>query len=106
MKINCVWEHNGNDSLLFAQDFPGAFTRGESLETAVRKMPAEIASYLKWSGQPLPKLYETIIVQQKESDLAISDADSDVLFEQERHRSLWRNTSILKHLHSNQQKIF
>ena len=83
MKINCVWEHNGNDSLLFAQDFPGAFTRGESLETAVRKMPAEIASYLKWSGQPLPKLYETIIVQQKESDLAISDADSDVLFEQE-----------------------
>ena len=84
MKIDCVWEHNGNDSLLFAQDFPGAFTRGESLEIAARIMPAEIASYLKWTGQPIPELLEPVIVQQKESELAISDADSDVLFEQEK----------------------
>ena len=28
MKIRCVWEHNGGDSLLHAENFPGAFTRG------------------------------------------------------------------------------
>ena len=35
MKINCVWEHNGNDSILYASDFVGAFTRGASKEEAV-----------------------------------------------------------------------
>ena len=39
MKINCVWEHNGNDSILYASDFVGAFTRGASKEEAVLKMP-------------------------------------------------------------------
>ena len=47
MTINCVWEHNGRDTLLYAVDFVGAYTRGETLEAAVRKMQAEICSYLK-----------------------------------------------------------
>ena len=62
MTINCVWEHNGRDTLLYAVDFVGAYTRGETLEAAVRKMQAEICSYLKWCG----------------------NADSDVLFESEK----------------------
>lgn len=33
MKIKCVWEHNGNDSLLYSNNFIGAFTRGETLES-------------------------------------------------------------------------
>ena len=37
MTINCVWEHNGRDTLLYAVDFVGAYTRGETLEAAVRK---------------------------------------------------------------------
>ena len=32
MTINCVWEHNGNDSILYADNFVGAFTRGASKE--------------------------------------------------------------------------
>ena len=28
MKIRCMWEHSGGDSLLYAEQFPGAFTRG------------------------------------------------------------------------------
>ena len=48
MRINCVWEHNGNDTLLYAVDYIGAYTRGENLKTAMAKMPQEIASYLKW----------------------------------------------------------
>ena len=50
MKIRCVWEHNGNDSLLYAANFIGAFTRGPSLDAAIRKMPCEIQAYLKWKG--------------------------------------------------------
>ena len=83
MKINCVWEHNGNDTLLYAMDYIGAYTRGESLETAKAKMPGEITSYFKWLGEDINDKAEIIIVQEKDSDLAINDADSDVLFKSE-----------------------
>ena len=84
MTINCVWEHNGNDTLLYAIDYIGAYTRGESLEIAKAKMPDEIASYLKWLGEDAFENIEIIIAQEKVSDLAIKDADSDVLFENEK----------------------
>ncbi len=84
MTINCVWEHNGNDTLLYAIDFIGAYTRGESLEIAKAKMPGEICSYLKWSGEDISENMEVVIVQEKDSELAIKDADSDVLFESEK----------------------
>ena len=48
MTINCVWEHNGNDTLLYAVDYVGAYTRGETLESAIAKMQTEIFSYIKW----------------------------------------------------------
>ena len=84
MKISCVWEHNGKDSLLYAERFPGAFTRGPSQASAIRKMPAEIKSYLRWRGGPIPDALEVEIVQEKSSALTVSDADSDVLFDSER----------------------
>lgn len=84
MTINCVWEHNGNDTLLYASDYIGAYTRGESLEIAKAKMPGEILSYLKWLGEDVTDSIEIIITQEKISDLAIKDADSDVLFESEK----------------------
>lgn len=84
MKIRCVWEHNGNDSILYAENFTGAFTRGASIDDAIQKMPFEIKSYLKWKGDTIPDLIETEIIQEKNSELTISDADSDVLFEKEK----------------------
>ncbi len=84
MTVNCLWEHNGNDTLLYAIDFVGAYTRGESLEIAKAKMPDEIVSYLKWSGEGVTDNIEIIIAQEKDSNLAIKDADSDVLFESEK----------------------
>ncbi len=84
MKIRCVWEHNGNDSILYSDNFTGAYTRGRTKEEAIRKMPLEIAAYLRWAGKPLPDVTETEIVQEKASELTISDADSDVLFDRER----------------------
>lgn len=84
MKINCVWEHNGEDTILYASNFVGAFTRGRSKSEAIRKMPVEIKSYLKWKGDLTFGALEPEIVQEKASELTISDADSDVLFDEEK----------------------
>jgi len=84
MTTNCVWEHNGNDTLLYAVNYIGAYTRGESLEIAKAKMPQEIVSYLKWLGEDTVDNIEIMIIGEKDSDLAIKDADSDVLFESEK----------------------
>ena len=84
MTINCIWEHNGNDTLLYAVDYVGAYTRGESLDIAKAKMPAEISSYLKWCGGNAVEDYEIVITDEKVSNLNIKDADSDVLFESEK----------------------
>lgn len=83
MIVNCVWEHNGKDTLLYAANFVGAYTRGESLEIAKAKMPREIASYCKWLEMDIPDEIETVIVGEKSSELTIRDADSDVLLESE-----------------------
>ena len=83
MTINCVWEHNGNDTLLYAVDYIGAYTRGKTLDAAMAKMPREIASYLKWLGDDTADNAEIVILQEKDSALAIKDADSDVLFDSE-----------------------
>ena len=86
IKIQCVWEHNGNDTLLYAANYIGAFTRGESRDLALGKMQKEVESYLRWKGEAVPasEEFEMEIVQEKVSDLNICDADSDVLFDQEK----------------------
>ena len=84
MKIRCVWEHNGDDSILYADNFAGAFTRGVSKDLALRKMPTEIRSYLLWQCSVVPDSFELEIVQEKQSGLTVSDADSDVIFDTER----------------------
>ena len=84
MKIKCVWEHHGDSTLLHAVDFPGAFTRGESKEAALRKMPGEILAYGAWRGLEIPEPVTVEIIQEKSSDLQICDADSDVIFDTEK----------------------
>lgn len=86
MKIKCVWEHNGNDSLLYSGNFIGAFTRGVSKEDALKKMECEIISYCAWAGQSVTLPLDIIITQEKVSELNIRDADSDVIFDSERTR--------------------
>jgi hypothetical protein len=83
MTIDCIWEHNGRDSLLYAADFVGAFTRGENLEAAVAKMPREIATYCRWKGDPIPATMDIRIIRDCPSTLAIRDADSDAIFPSE-----------------------
>ena len=98
MKISCVWEHNGHDSLLYAANLPGAYARGESREIVLGKMKQEAWAYLNWKGDQLPLSLEIEIGQEKASDLDIRDADSDVLFDVEREPITWEEYTSLKGL--------
>lgn len=84
MKIRCAWEHNGDDTLLYAVDYAGAYTRGAEVNAALEKMPEELRTYLRWIGQRRPETFEMEIVQEKASGLQVADADSDIIFEEER----------------------
>ena len=86
MIIECVWEHNGNDSILYSSNIIGAFTRGATKEEAIGKMPLEAAAYMRWldGSSLLPTVSDIAVMQEKPSDLNISDADSDVLFDTEK----------------------
>ena len=79
-----VWEHNGNDTLLYSVDYVGAYTRGESLDVAISKVKTEIEAYSLWKNQKWEQDFEVEIVQEKNSDLQIADADSDILFDSEK----------------------
>ena len=72
MTINCVWEHNGDDTLLYAIDYIGAYTRGESLEIAKAKMPGEIVSYLKWLDEGITDSIEIMIAEANNHVVVIS----------------------------------
>lgn len=82
--MRCVWEHNGNDTLLYSVDYVGAYTRGASLEVAMSKMSAEIKAYSLWCGQECGQKSDIEIIQEKNGDLQIADADSDILFDAEK----------------------
>lgn len=84
MIVNCIWEHNGNDTLLHIENFVGAFTRGESLDIAIKKINNEIVDYCKWANIIPPEDIEIKIIQDYSCELDVCDADSDVLFESEK----------------------
>lgn len=84
MKIRCVWEHNGDDSLIYSDNFIGAFARGRTKDIALGKMAGEVRAYLRWRNGSEPENLEIEVVQEKISELNIADADSDVLFEAEK----------------------
>ncbi len=98
MKINCVWEHNCNDTLLWAVDFPGAFSRGETKDIAISKIRKEINSYCIWANISIPTIDKICIVQDLPSNLDIKDADSDVLFENEKTVLIMQEYTYLKEL--------
>lgn len=98
MKVKCVWEHNGNDSLLYSINFIGAYTRGKSREEALSKMPREINAYLRWTGECAHENICVEIAQEKVSELRINDADSDVIFEEEKALLTFEEYTELKAL--------
>lgn len=98
LKIRCVWEHNKDDSLLYSDNYVGAFTRGSTKDIAINKMAGEITSYLRWKNGFIPEHFEVEIVQEQASQLNIYDADSDVLFETEKGKIDFTEYAELKSL--------
>lgn len=83
MTIKCLWEHNGDDTLLYSTDFLGAYTRGETLQAAIEKMPKEIRSFALWSGLPCSERLDIAVTEERTSTLHIRDTDSDAIFHRE-----------------------
>lgn len=84
MLIEAIDEYNGDGHLMFACNFIGAFARGRTAKEAIGKFPKEIERYCRWRGVRPAGEYTVKITERKKSDLQISDADSDVIFESER----------------------
>ena len=86
MIVKAVCEYNEKGCLVYAENFPGAFVRGRNYENAIAKFPKEIESWLDWAnGEAIidsPIVIE--LVQNKETELNVSDADSDIIFDSER----------------------
>ena len=82
--IRCVWEHRGEDTILWSVDHPGAFARGANLPEAIRKLPGDLRDWSEWTGAAAPAFCGVQIVDERVSSLDVRDADSDVLMEAER----------------------
>lgn len=93
-----VWEHNGNDTLLWSVAHVGACTRGKTLDEAKIKGQKEISAYCEWIGKPICGYIEALVCEEKVSDLQIADADSDVIFESEKLPLTKDEYSLLKAL--------
>ena len=84
MAIRCVWEHRGEDTLLWAVDYPGAFARGASLAEAMEKLPCDLVEWSAWTGETVQECGDVQIIADVPCSLEVRDADSDVLLETEK----------------------
>lgn len=84
LMIRCVWEHRGEDTLLWAVDYPGAFARGETLVQAMEKLPRDLVAWAAWTGGTEQEFCDVQIIADVPSSLEVRDADSDVLLEAEK----------------------
>jgi hypothetical protein len=78
-----VQESNNKGILLFSESFPGAFTRAVDLDEALKKFEPEIQSYCKWARIPFDGKLDNAIIQTSTTNLAVEDADSEVIFHSE-----------------------
>lgn len=86
-KICVTAEYNDRGYLVWANDYVGLATRGETLEQALVKLPSAVSNYAYWANNStLPQLHrnDVVVVQEHHSTLNVQDADSDVLFSSER----------------------
>lgn len=78
-------EYNANGVQVFADDCPGAFARGETVEKAIEKLPRAIGEYRAWTGQgTAAQTSELHPVFQYKSTAAVEEAETNMLFPSER----------------------
>lgn len=85
--IEVIAEYSEHGAMLWADAYPGAFSRGETVSQALEKFPKALSEYARWAhGAPMPDLAESdfVITHAYQTNLRVDDADSDVLFPSER----------------------
>jgi hypothetical protein len=85
--IEVIAEYSDRGAMLWADSYPGAYSRGETVSKALEKFPKALSEYAAWAyGAPLPNLAESdfVVTHAYQTDLRVDDADSDVLFPSER----------------------
>ena len=88
-RVDCVWEHRGEDTILWPVDYPGAFARGASLAEAKAKLKADLDAWSEWTGQPVPEFVDVCILSDAACALEVRDADSYVLLDKEKTPLEW-----------------
>ena len=81
--IEVIAEYNEHGAMLWADAYPGAYSRGETVSGALEKFPKALSEYAAWAhGAPLPNLAESdfVVTHAYQTELRVDDADSDVLF--------------------------
>ena len=85
--VEVIAEYNEKGAMLWADSYPGAYSRGETVSGALEKFPKALSEYAAWAhGAPLPNLAESdfVVTHAYQTELRVDDADSDVLFPSER----------------------
>jgi len=100
MLIKAIDEFNSEGHLIYAENYIGAFVRGKTQQEALKKFSNEIQQYAHWLRKAVPSAEECqiSIVQEKSSSLQIDDADSDVIFDNEKQLLMRSEYLELKHL--------
>ncbi len=85
MIIRAIIEYNEKGYMIFAENFPGAFSRGKTKDEAMNKLVCEIKQFVFWStGKSCSDDCSIEIVQEEKSDACISDADTTIIFDSEK----------------------
>lgn len=82
--VRAVVEYNAEGALVWAENLPGAFSRGQSEQAALMKLPEAANRFRLWSGgQPFssPRIE---VVERHHTALCVREADSEVIFESEK----------------------
>lgn len=84
--IEVIAEYNEKGAMLWADAYPGAYSRGETVAKALEKFPKALSEYTAWAhGAPLTLAESDFVVTHAyQTSLRVDDADSDVLFPSER----------------------
>lgn len=85
--IEVIAEYNERGAILWADAYPGAYSRAETVAKALEKFPKALSEYAQWAhGAPLLHLAESdfVVTHAYQTSLRVDDADSDVLFPSER----------------------
>lgn len=85
MIIRAIIEYNEEGYMIFAENFPGAFSRGKTRDEALGKLIGEVKQFVLWSTEmDCSDDCSIEVIQEEKSNACISDADTTIIFDGEK----------------------